>query len=100
MNVCEIFKRKFKELRVKSSLTQDNLSTELGVSRSCIMAWENGAYSPSLANIEKIANFFKVSPVSLISEKELVSNTETIASFKLEELLNEIKTRGFIISLS
>jgi DNA-binding XRE family transcriptional regulator len=43
---CEIFKRKFKELRMKSGLTQDKLAVELELSRSCIKSWENGSYNP------------------------------------------------------
>ena len=38
---------KFKKIRKDAGLSQDTLAKELGVSKSCISAWENGTRTPS-----------------------------------------------------
>lgn len=37
---------KFKKLRIQAGMSQDSLARELGVSKSCISAWENGKRNP------------------------------------------------------
>lgn len=37
---------KFKKIRQEAGLSQDSLAKELGVSKSCISAWENGTRNP------------------------------------------------------
>ncbi|MBQ7986442.1 MAG: helix-turn-helix transcriptional regulator [Clostridia bacterium] len=37
---------KFKQIRKDAGISQDTLARELGVSKSCISAWENGTRHP------------------------------------------------------
>jgi putative transcriptional regulator len=46
-------------IRMKTGITQENLSEEVGVSRQTIIAIEKGNYVPSVLLAIKIARFFK-----------------------------------------
>lgn len=48
---------KFKKLRVEAGISQDTLAKELGVSKACISAWENGKRTPGG---EKLLSYIKV----------------------------------------
>lgn len=52
---------KLKKLRESKNLTQEELADRLGISRSHISKMEKGFNKPSLALLERIANFFDVS---------------------------------------
>lgn len=51
---------KIKELRIKASLTQTELSEALGVSPQAVSRWEIGATYPDLELLPPIANYFGV----------------------------------------
>lgn len=46
------------DLRERSGLTQTDLAMRLGVTRSCVNAWEMGVSRPSLDNILSLARIF------------------------------------------
>ncbi len=52
---------KVKEMRQKKSVTQEELSDSVGVSRQTIIAIEKGNYTPSLMLAILLAKFFKTS---------------------------------------
>lgn len=54
------FQDKFRELRVHSRLSQEQLATRLNVSRQAISKWETGSV-PDVDNMVKIAKFFDCS---------------------------------------
>lgn len=54
------FSSVFKNLRVSSGHTQQELATKLGVSRSAIGMYENGEREPDFETLEAIADFFNV----------------------------------------
>ncbi|MEI3607107.1 helix-turn-helix transcriptional regulator [Pseudogracilibacillus sp. SE30717A] len=54
-------KNRIKEYRVQESLTQEQLSRKVGVSRQSIVAIESGKYNPSLELAFKIAREFNCS---------------------------------------
>ena len=49
-----------KNLRTSNSLTQDELSKSLKISRSTIGMYEKGAREPDFETLESIADFFNV----------------------------------------
>ena len=55
------FKDRFTMLRKDLRLTQEELATKLGFSRTAISAWEIGRNQPPYEDAIKIANFFGVS---------------------------------------
>lgn len=52
---------RLKELRNKRGITQSDLARELGVTRSCVNAWEMGISVPSTQYLVELAMYFKVS---------------------------------------
>ena len=76
---------KIKELRKKKGLTQEQLASELNVSRQAITKWESGEGSPDIENLKNIALFFHVSVDYLICNK-----TEEIIGLKQKFQIVEI----------
>lgn len=80
-----MFNEKLKELRKKKGLTQEDLASELNVSRQAITKWESGDGAPDIDNPRNIALFFHVSVDYLIDNK-----TEQIVDLKNKFNLVEI----------
>jgi transcriptional regulator with XRE-family HTH domain len=80
-----MFSEKLKELRKKKGLTQEDLASELNVSRQAITKWESGDGAPDIDNLRNIALFFHVSVDYLIDNK-----TEQIVDLKNKFNLAEI----------
>lgn len=76
---------KLKELRKKKGLTQEELASELNVSRQAITKWESGEGAPDIDNLRNIALFFHVSVDFLIDNK-----IEKIIDLKNKFQLTEI----------
>ena len=64
-----MFNEKLKELRKKKGLTQEDLASELNVSRQAITKWESGDGATDIDNLRNIALFFHVSVDYLIDNK-------------------------------
>jgi transcriptional regulator with XRE-family HTH domain len=54
------FGKRFKELRISSGLTQDEIAKKLNTSRSRIGMYETGKREPDHETLEMIADFFNV----------------------------------------
>lgn len=54
-------KNKLEEIRKKMGIRQEELATELEVSRQTISSLENGRYNPSIMLAFKIARYFNMS---------------------------------------
>lgn len=65
------FANVFKELRIKSGLTQQEMADKLNISRSSIGMYENGEREPSFELLETIADYFNVDMNYLLGKKEL-----------------------------
>lgn len=57
----EKFGQRIKELRSEFNLTQEDLAFKVGVDRSYMGFIERGEKNPTLRNIAKIADVFKIS---------------------------------------
>ena len=51
-------KDKLKKLRLDAGFSQDTLAKEIGVSKTCISAWESGKRKPSGKNMLAYAEIF------------------------------------------
>lgn len=60
------FSEKLYELRLKSGLTQKELSEQIGVSQASINYWEKGQRTPSIDAAKKIADFFSINISELV----------------------------------
>lgn len=63
------FANVFKELRIKSGLTQQEMADKLNISRSSIGMYENGEREPSFELLETIADYFNVDMNYLLGKK-------------------------------
>lgn len=65
------FSTVFKELRMKSGLTQQEMADKLDISRSSVGMYESGDREPSFELLESIADYFNVDMNYLLGKKEL-----------------------------
>lgn len=83
------FNKRFIELRKAKQLTQVELAEALGVTRNVIAYYESKAQNPGIDTLQKIADFFQVSPDYLLGVD--TSTKKRGAPSKLENQLNLIK---------
>ena len=71
------------DLRERSGLTQTDLAMRLGVTRSCVNAWEMGVSRPSLDNILSLGRIFHTTTDYLLG----LDNHETllVEGYSIEE---------------
>lgn len=77
-----MFKDKFKELREKEGLSQQELADKLFVSRSAVAKWENGNGIPSDVNLDSICKIFNVEEEWILSRSELKKITKKNENIK------------------
>ena len=65
-------KTRVKELRTAAKMTQQQLASELGVSRQTIISLENGKYNPSILLAHSIAQLFgeRIEDIFVFEEEE------------------------------
>lgn len=66
----------FKSLRQENNLTQQEMASRLGVSRSSIGMYEAGEREPSLELLTAIADYFHVDMNYLLGKKEISENIQ------------------------
>ena len=64
---------KLQKLRKARRLTQEELATQIGVSRQSLSKWESDSALPDTANIITLADLFGVSTDYLLREAEAAS---------------------------
>jgi transcriptional regulator with XRE-family HTH domain len=69
-NIAFVFGRRLVELRKGRQLTQAQLAEKIGISRGMIAYYESWAKNPTLEAVQKVADFFGVSPDTLITKKD------------------------------
>lgn len=81
--------RKIKDLRNKYRLTQTELATQIGVTKSTVAAYENDSRTPSYEVLIKLADVFKVSIDTLLSPRsEVVLDVSGLSTDQLEIIEN------------
>ncbi|MGQ2227023.1 helix-turn-helix domain-containing protein [Fructobacillus fructosus] len=61
---------RIKEIRKQQKVSQDKLANVLNMSRQAISHYERGDREPKLATWQKLADFFGVSVLTLMSDDE------------------------------
>lgn len=87
-----MFADSFKNLRIRSGLTQEELAEKLGKAKSTISMYENGNREPDYETLEEIADFFNVDINTLVDSKQSVQFNEELTEY-LEELKNRSELR-------
>lgn len=73
------FSNRLKGLRTSRGITQKELGSFLDVTQNAIFNWETGRTEPSAETIERISDYFKVSPAYLMGWDENKSLNRVIA---------------------
>lgn len=100
------FSKVFKDLRKNAKLTQQELASKLGVSRSAIGMYENDEREPDFETLELIADFFNVDMNYLLGKSHYTTTIEptTIAAHHddidwTEDELKEIEDfKNYVLS--
>ena len=75
-----VFSERLKQLRTKRKMSQQQLANVLHVSQNAVFNWENEKREPSFETVQKLADFFFVSPAFLLGwEEYLQTDTDFIA---------------------
>lgn len=78
---------RIKKLRETKNITQTELATIIGTTKQNIYKYETGVISNiPYDKIEKIADYFKVSPAYLMGWEDIDENSETIDYFYHDEI--------------
>ena len=75
-----MIKDSIKELRVRRSLSQEQLARQLGISQQTVAKWESGRTAPKPIMIKRIAECFDVSADYLLGIKPKVDDRDVIAA--------------------
>lgn len=88
------FHTKFKELRLVSGYTQQELARKLDVSQSSITMWENGKRQPDLETLEVIADFFNVDMNYLTGVSDSTTRILNQEQFELLQIFDALNPEG------
>ena len=84
-------------LRESNKMSQQELATKLGVSRSTIGMYEQGRREPSIETLEFIADIFNVDMDYLLGKSEVKRKIDLDylrEKYALEGILGEISSKG------
>lgn len=70
------FHEKLQELRKQKGMTQEELASQLFVSRTAISKWESGRGYPSIESLRAIAKFFGITVDGLLSSETVLALAE------------------------
>ena len=96
----ENFNENLKEARLKSGLSQKELSENIGVAKSTYSLYESGKREPNVDTIKKIASLLNVSADTLLGieeEKPLTIAAHFDGDEYTEDELDEIR-QGLLLS--
>lgn len=79
---------KLRTIRKQNRLTQEQISTVLGISRSAYCGYEIGRRSPDLSTIDKLSKFYNISQADFFEDEadEISDNTPYEGSFDTKYL--------------
>lgn len=91
------FAENLKNLRKEKNLTQENLASEILVSRTLITKYESGAVLPTEENLKRLADYFAVTTSELMSDEEKIA---VAVKTSLKSLWISLTAFALIISLT
>ena len=92
------FKEQLTKLRKRNKLTQTDLENIMGVKQYVISSWEIGRSEPSISQLNKLSEIFKIPADYLLDKSYISSNNEeefnnAIENVKLDsedDFMNEV----------
>lgn len=89
------FSENIRKLRKKNSILQKDLSTQIGVTRQAIAAYESGIREPSFDVLIKIADFFGVSVDYLLGRTKSVEYELYVIGNNIKIIRNNLDYKTF-----
>ena len=74
--------RKEKSLKNKKNILQEDVAAALGVTKMTVSRWENGKVIPSGNKLEKLANYYSVSPSYILGYSDELMTFDSGEEFK------------------
>ena len=98
-DIDKIFGKILREFRIKSGLTQEQLSEKLGISLKYISRIENGNNGIKTQTLIKYMNILGITPNTLYSE--FITNEESKKNILLSEKINSLPSekKEFVSSI-
>lgn len=78
------FEKRIKQLREQRSASQQDIADAIKVARATYSNWELGKSDPDLGDINKLAEYYQMSPAELISSDNLAMN-KPIVPYKFKD---------------
>ncbi len=78
------FNIRIKQLREQQGVSQQDIADAIEVARATYSNWELGKRDPDLGEINRLAEYYQISPAELISSDAMMVN-EPVKSYKFEE---------------
>lgn len=96
-DIDKVFGNILREFRIKSGLTQEQISEQLGISLKYISRIENGNNGVKTQTLINYMNILGINPNTLYSE--FITNSEVKENIRLSEKINALsKEKKFFIS--
>lgn len=89
------FSERFKLLRMSRSLSQQDLASQIGLSKSSVNMYERGEREPSFVTLEKIADYFNVDMDYLLGNSDYTSKHEWLKNYS--DLYNQFAVGGSMV---
>ena len=89
---CKIFRRNIKLIRKKQGLSMKALGQLIGMSEQAISQYERGSRTPDIKML------YKISKALGVTQTELLGEPQELKKIKDDELIGELKKRGYTIS--
>lgn len=87
------FKDRFRELRLKNNLTQEEIGKKFNVIKQTISSWEKGNSRPDIDTAIKLADFFVVTVDYLLGRTDNPNNPtsiHTIAAHRTDNNMDDL----------
>ena len=95
LNIEREFGALLRQRRGAAGFNQIELADAAGVSRSSIISWEQGANTPSIVSLYKLAKALKVEPQQLLPKEESImvnTSLDGVSEDVFESILDEIRS--------
>jgi len=83
--VGKVFGKNLKALRLEMGLYQSDIAQEFGVAQSTVTRWENSLQDPELRMLERIADYFHVTPDDLLGYNKTIPRLSARERHALDE---------------
>jgi len=102
--VGKVLGKKIKALRLKEGLYQSDIALEFGVAQSTVTRWENGLQDPDLRTLEKMIDYFQLTPNDLLGYSKAalelsINERQALDEFRRLDGDGQYKTIGFMRGL-